>query len=76
MLVGRTTLVGAGEWFDGVIAVFEDGRAMTERDVTDLLAVPVVASVPVDPAIARATDAGILLARLRRLPLRRPRPPL
>jgi hypothetical protein len=36
-----------------------------------VLSVPVVASVPVDPAIARATDAGLLLARLHRLPLRR-----
>jgi hypothetical protein len=58
-------------WVDGAIVVLEDGRALTERDVTDVLGVPVVATVPVEPAIARATDAGLLLSRLHRLSLRR-----
>lgn len=70
--VGLATLTaGCGGWFDGAILVLEDGRALTERDVTDVLGVPVVAAVPVDASIARATDAGLLLARLHRLPLRR-----
>ncbi len=70
--VGLATLTAAGGgWFDGAIVVLEDGRALTERDVTDVLGVPVVATVPVDASIARATDAGLLLSRLHRLPLRR-----
>jgi len=69
--VGLATLTaGCGGWFDGAILVLEDGRALTDRDVTDVLGVPVVATVPVHEAIARATDAGLLLARLHRLPLR------
>ena len=70
--VGLATLAaGCGGWFDGTILVLEDGRALTERDVINVLGVPVVATVPVDAAIDRATDAGLLLARLHRLPLRR-----
>ena len=65
-----TLTVGFGGWFDGAILVHEEGRALTERDVTEVLGVPVVATVPVDASIARATDAGLLLARLHRLPLR------
>jgi hypothetical protein len=60
--VDLATLTAAGGgWFDGAIVVLEDGRALTERDVTGVLGVPVVATVPVDAAIARATDAGLLL---------------
>jgi hypothetical protein len=58
-------------WFDGAIVVVEDDRALTERDVTDVLGMPVIATVPADTGIARATDAGLLLTRLHRLPLRR-----
>lgn len=70
--VGLATLTATGGgWCDGTILVHEDGRALAERDVTDVLGVPVVATVPIDAAVARATDAGLLLARLHRLPLRR-----
>jgi hypothetical protein len=70
--LGLATLTAAGSgWFDGAIVVQEEGRALSERDVSDVLGVPVVATVPADAAIARATDAGLLLARLHRLPLRR-----
>ena len=48
----------------GVVLVDEPGRALTSRDVENALGVPVVAEVRVDPAVARAVDAGLLLARL------------
>jgi hypothetical protein len=48
----------------GVVLVEEPGRALRARDVEASLGVPVVATVLLDPAIARAVDAGLLLARL------------
>ncbi len=47
----------------GVVVVDEDGRSLDERDVTEVLGVPVVAVVPVEPSIARAVDAGLLAVR-------------
>lgn len=49
---------------DGVVLVAEDGRALGRTDVEDVLGVPVIATVPVDAAVARAVDAGLLAARL------------
>jgi len=54
----------------GVVLVHEDGRALSRRDVESVLAVPVRAEVRVDPAVARAVDAGLLAGRLPR-PLER-----
>ena len=48
----------------GLILVSEPNRALGRRDAEDVLAIPVVAELNVDPSIARATDAG-LLARVR-----------
>ena len=48
----------------GVVLVDEPGRALRARDIEAGLGVPVVATVLLDPAIARAVDAGLLLARL------------
>ncbi len=48
----------------GLILVSEPTRALGRRDAEDILAIPVVAELNVDPSIARATDAG-LLARVR-----------
>ena len=48
---------------DGVIVVREPGRALTVRDVEAVLGVGVVATVPFDPAVSRAVDAGLLPAR-------------
>ena len=48
----------------GVVLVDEPGRALRARDVEASVAAPVVATVLLDPAIARAVDAGLLLARL------------
>ena len=52
---------------DGVILVAEPGRSLTATDVTEVLGVPVVATVEVNPAVARTIDAGLLAARLHRL---------
>ena len=50
----------------GVVLVDEPGRALTSSDVEHALGVPVVAEVRLDPAVARAVDAGLLVARLPR----------
>ena len=48
----------------GVVLVEEDGRALSRSDVEDVLGVPVVAAVAVEPAVARCIDSGLLAARL------------
>lgn len=48
----------------GIVLVEEEGRALGRTEVEDVLQVPVVASVPLDAAIARAVDAGLLASRL------------
>ena len=50
---------------DHVVLISEHQRCLTERDVSLALALPVT-SVPYDPAITRAIDAGLLAARLPR----------
>jgi hypothetical protein len=50
----------------GIVLVDEPGRALTSSDVEHALGVPVVAEVRLDPAVARAVDAGLLIARLPR----------
>ena len=47
----------------GVVMVSESGRALDRHDIEDVLGVPVRAQVPVDPAVARAVDAGLLARR-------------
>lgn len=49
---------------DGVVLVEEPGRALSPEDVEAAIGAPVVARVLLDPAIARAVDSGLLLARL------------
>jgi len=51
----------------GVVLVEEPGRALRSRDVESALDAPVVATLALDPAVARAVDAGLLAARLPRL---------
>ena len=48
----------------GVVLVDEPGRALGAADIEAALGVPVVATVLIDPAVARAVDAGLLAARL------------
>ena len=50
----------------GIVLIDEPGRALTSSDVEHALGVPVVAEVRLDPAVARAVDAGLLIARLPR----------
>jgi hypothetical protein len=50
----------------GIVLVDEPGRALTSTDVERALGVGVVAEVRLDPAVARAVDAGLLIARLPR----------
>ena len=50
----------------GVVLVQEAGRAIGRRDIEEVLGVPVRAVVDLDPAVARAVDAGLLACRLPR----------
>jgi MinD-like ATPase involved in chromosome partitioning or flagellar assembly len=50
----------------GVVLVREAGRALGRLDVEDALQVPVRAEIDVEPAVARAVDAGLLATRLPR----------
>ncbi len=50
----------------GVVLVREPTRALRRDDVERALGVPVVLEVAVDPAVARAVDAGLLASRLPR----------
>lgn len=61
-----TLLTAAEARYDGVILVAEPGRSLTALDITDVLGVPVVATIAATPAVARTIDAGLLLARLHR----------
>lgn len=49
-----------------VVLLAEPGRALSRLDVEDCVGAPVVAEVAVDPAVARAVDAGLLATRLPR----------
>jgi hypothetical protein len=48
----------------GIVLVDEPGRSLRAHDVEASLGVPIVATVLVDPAVARAVDAGLLIAHL------------
>jgi MinD-like ATPase involved in chromosome partitioning or flagellar assembly len=50
----------------GIVLVRDAGRALGRRDVEEALQVPVRAEIDVEPAVARAVDAGLLAARLPR----------
>lgn len=49
-----------------VALVREQARALGAGDVTDVVGVPVRTTVPLEPGIARAVDAGLLASRLPR----------
>ena len=49
---------------NAAVLVEEPGRRLGADDVEHALGIPVVATVLLDPAIARAVDAGLLLGRL------------
>jgi len=50
----------------GIVVVQEPGRALTTADVQQVVQVPVLAEVVMDPAVARTVDAGMLAGRLPR----------
>ena len=50
----------------GIVLVTEPGRSLNGDDVERAVGAPVVAKVPLDPAVARAVDAGLLRTRLPR----------
>jgi hypothetical protein len=50
----------------GVVLVTEEGRSLGRADVEHVLGVPVRAEIRIDPAVARAVDAGLLAGRLPR----------
>jgi hypothetical protein len=49
-----------------VVLVTEPGRSLGRRDVERAVGAPVIADVAVDPQVARAVDAGLLVRRLPR----------
>jgi hypothetical protein len=55
----------------GVVLVEDAGRSLSAREVSEVLDLPVIARVPSRPAVARAVDAGVLVARFPD-PLARP----
>lgn len=48
----------------GVVLIDEPGRSLSEKELVDVLGVPVLARVAVRAPIARAVDAGVLATRL------------
>jgi hypothetical protein len=48
----------------GVVAIVEPGRPLGPDDAERALDVPVLATVPWDPAVARAVDARLVVSRL------------
>jgi cellulose biosynthesis protein BcsQ len=50
----------------GIVMMQEAGRSLQRGDLETVLGVPVRAIVEVDPAVARAVDAGVLASRLPR----------
>jgi hypothetical protein len=50
----------------GIVLLVEEGRALGMRQIEDVLGVPVIAEVGIEPAVARAVDSGMLGARVPR----------
>lgn len=51
---------------DGIVLVDEPGRVLGRDEIEASLGAPVVAEILLDPAVARAVDSGLLVARLPR----------
>jgi len=56
--------VSAGVAPSGVVLIDEPGRSLRAADIERSLGAPVVSTVLLDPAIARAVDSGLLAGRL------------
>jgi hypothetical protein len=50
----------------GVVLIEEPGRSLQRDDVEAVLELPVLARIPLDPAIARSIDSGLLTSRIPR----------
>lgn len=73
LLVTRACYLALGRWQqmeaprpDGVVLVTETGRPLDRGDVERVIGAPVKVEMPVDPAMARAIDSGLLVDRLPR----------
>jgi len=55
---------------DGIIVVREPARALTETDIEATLSTPIVATIDIDPSVARMVDAGLMASRYDRRKLR------
>lgn len=62
-----TTLASDIGGVEGIVLVSERDRSLRPADVTDVLGIPVVATVTLSPQVARAIDAGLLASRYPRL---------
>lgn len=51
----------------GIVLVGEEGRALGRNEVEDIIGAPVLAEVPIDAAVSRSVDAGLLVTRLPRV---------
>ena len=58
--------VGLSRRAHGIVVVGDEERRIAEADIAAAVGVPVLATVMVHPAVARAVDAGLLSARLPR----------
>lgn len=47
----------------GVVVVEEDGRALNAKDIEYVIGSPILAAIPVTPAVCRAVDAGLFTSR-------------
>ena len=56
--------IGAANAATGVVLINEPGRSLGATDIEAVLGCRVNATIPYDPAIARAVDAGLLATRL------------
>jgi hypothetical protein len=56
--------VAIGPTASGVVVIAEPGRCLSKLDIERALGLNIVAELPWDPGVARAVDAGLLLARL------------
>lgn len=56
--------IAAGTVPTGIVLVDEPGRALGAADLEAAIGAPVTGTVLLDPAIARAADAGLLVSRL------------
>lgn len=62
-LLGLRSLQRAPVRPSGLVVVREAGRALGVPEVVSIVGAPVIADVSVDPAIARAVDAGLMTSR-------------